>query len=154
MNFDEFRRLLDGCPEESIVFVGLGNPERGDDGAGLVWIRTLERTGRFRKSHFIMAGTNPENHLESIIGFQPETVVFADAAHMNLAPGSIFWLSTEDLASCRISTHAFSLKLIEMYIHAHVDARFHYLGIQPLSAGLGEGISSEVGKRLEEFFIS
>jgi hydrogenase maturation protease len=154
MNFDELMMSLDGCPEESLVFVGLGNPARGDDGAGLYWVQNLERCGHFRKSHFIQAGTNPENFLEHIIGLRPVTVVFADAVNMNLNPGSIVWLDPADLDSRRISTHAFSIKLIQDYIGLQVNARFYYLGIQPFSMKPGEGISSRVRKGLDEFFSS
>lgn len=144
MNFNLFQEPLQTYPPESIVFVGVGNTMRSDDSAGLILLQRLRELRTCQKSHFIQAGTNPENHLQTILDLQPEAVVFIDAARLGQPPGTIQWLSKNDLDRIRISTHAFSISLIEEYILSHIPVRFYYLGIEPESTAPGTDLSASV----------
>ena len=65
-----------------IVLVGIGNPLRGDDGFGPALIAALD--GQVR-AVCIDAGTAPESYAGKIIKENPDTVVFVDAADLDLA---------------------------------------------------------------------
>jgi len=125
---------------------------RTDDGAGLKLLQTIKQTDVFSASHFIFAETNPENFLQQILDFHPEAVIFIDASRFNQLPGTIQWLTQDMLDHVRISTHAFSIMLVEEYLRAHQPMNFYYLGIQPYSTELGDTLSSDVRNSLEQFF--
>jgi hydrogenase maturation protease len=151
MNFSAFRDALPYPPEE-IVFVGLGNMARGDDAAGLLFLRELRKRNEFRTSHFIDAGTNPENYLQKILDFLPRLVVFIDAARCNRSFGEMFWIETADLDTAAISTHAFSIRMIEEYLKANSALQVKYFGIQPEITVPGSPVSACVKQSLDHFF--
>jgi hydrogenase 3 maturation protease len=152
MNSENFRRRLKSYSASDIVFMGLGNPMRGDDGAGLVFLDKLIESGWYAASNFISAGVNPENHLQKILDMKPRAVVFIDTAHFHAAPGTIAWLDQKHLDQLRISTHAFSMSLIETYLTSHRPMDFHYLAIEPESTELGEGLTRTVRESIERCF--
>jgi len=64
MNFMHLTDELSKYYTDKIVFVGLGNELREDDGAGLEFVERLKSEKEFNKSHFIIVGRNPENYLQ------------------------------------------------------------------------------------------
>lgn len=152
MNFTIFIKSLSQWQPCSIVFAGLGNENRGDDAAGLIFCNRLKKTGSFKGAHFVLAGTNPENHLDEIIGYSPELVVFIDAARFGGKPGDIKWLESADIKRNRISTHAFSMEMVEKYLFAHQPMQFKYLGIEPLATEPYSEISPQVLAAVDNFF--
>jgi hydrogenase maturation protease len=151
MNFSAFKEALPFPPEE-IVFVGLGNMARGDDAAGLLFLRELRKRLEFLAAHFINAGTNPENHLQQILDFSPSLVVFIDAARCDRPAGEMFWIETADLDTAAISTHAFSIRMIEEYLKANSALEVKYFGIQPETTTPGSSVSDCAKQRLADFF--
>ena len=152
MNFNAFQNQLKSYTKDQLVFVGLGNPMRGDDGSGLIFLRLLAESGQYSRSCFIEAGTNPENDLQKIVDFKGKAVIFIDAADFNGTPGEIRWLDKDSLTRLQISTHAYSITLVERYIlHFHPYV-FFYLGIQPESKHFGEGLSETLARSVHSFF--
>lgn len=143
---------LSDYDRERIVFVGLGNEFRGDDGAGIELVEKLKSKKEFIGSHFIVAGRNPENHLQSILNYFPRVVVFIDAAHSNSKPGEIKIFTNEELEQTDFSTHAFSIKMIKDYLLNNQQMEFIFIGIQPLSTNFNEGLSQTVKTKLDDFF--
>jgi len=152
MNFSDFKNELSEFPWHDIVFVGLGNELRGDDGAGLYFIDLLQGQSGSAQSHFIKAGANPENYLEQILACRSRAVVFIDAARFGGQPGELRWLEPSAIDTLNISTHAFSIKMVEAYLQAHQDLDYKYLGIEPRSTDFGTRLSSEIKTALERFF--
>ena len=152
MNLNEFIEEIRDYPPGNIVFTGLGNEYRGDDGAGLLFVGKLKETAYFNDSVFIKAGTNPENYLRKISDASPALVVFIDAAQTDRTAGDIFWITTEELDSINISTHSFSIKMIEDFLKAENQIDFKYLGIEPKTTGLGLEMSEEVVRGIDRFF--
>ena len=153
MNSKSFHQALADYPEAQLVFVGLGNKMRGDDRAGLEFLKQLKQSGLYKKSCMISAETNPENYLQQILDVQPRAVVIIDAAHFGEKPGTIRWLDQDKLDQMKISTHAFSMTMIEQYLNTHQSMNFHYLGIEPENTGFGTGLSQCISKSLETFFL-
>ncbi|HVO76251.1 MAG TPA: hydrogenase maturation protease [Ignavibacteriaceae bacterium] len=152
MNFTQFTEKLERFNSSRIVFVGLGSETRKDDFAGILFIRNLNKTKLFSKSVFIEAGRNPENYLEKIQNADPQSVVFADACDWGGEPGEIKWLNPGEINSISISTHSFSIKMIEQFLSMRNPIEFFYLGIQPVSTAPGKGISNHIKNSLNNFF--
>lgn len=152
MNLNDFKEEILNYPPGKIVFVGLGNDYRGDDAAGLLFLNRLKELSFLSGATFIKANTNPENHLREIAAPNPKLVVFIDAAQTGRNPGDIFWIDPEELNSVNISTHSFSIKMIEDFLRAGQEMNFKYLGIEPLKTSLGQSISREVIQRIDKFF--
>lgn len=130
----------------------MGNDIRGDDGVGLVFVDNLREKTEFQDSIFILARTNPENYLQKIIDSRAKLVVFIDACKWGGRPGEITWLDGEKINKISISTHAFSIKMVEEYIYSQKNIEFKYLGIEPKSMEIGEPLSEEVKNHVHNFF--
>lgn len=152
MNFTHLTDKLSNYDKERIVFVGLGTELRADDGAGLILTERLKRKKEFSNSHFITAGSNPENHLQEILSYNPQIVVFIDAAEWSAEPGEIKAFHDDEIAETGFSTHTFSIKMIKDFLLSHQQMDFMFLGIQPLTTCFNAGISEPVSIKLNEFF--
>ncbi len=151
MNFRDFKRKLD-VPVENIVFVGLGNESRGDDAAGLFFLQKLKEQPEFKAANFIYAGTNPENYLQQILEAHPSLVVFIDAADWDVSPGEMRWIDPAELDHIQISTHAFSIQLVENYLKAHQAMDTKYFSIQYGSIRSGTQLSDHIKENILSFF--
>jgi hydrogenase maturation protease len=154
MDLTELINALSNYNFNDIVFVGLGNEYRTDDRVGLIFFDKLKNLSEFSKSHFINAGTNPENYLEQILDCKAKVVVFIDAVQWGGSAGDICFLPAEIIDSLSISTHSFSIKMIEQYLHKFQDLKFFYIGIQPGTLQFGDSISTEIEHKIQTFFNS
>ena len=152
MNLHDFENTLKDYPVNKIGFIGLGNPLRGDDAAGLVFLNRLHDLNQFKEAYFIEAGTNPENYLQQIVDCPASLVVFIDASKWGGQPGEIAWLSSDKIDTIAISTHAFSIKMVEEYLLSERQFEFRYLVIEPENMEMGEDLSKSVAKSLNHFF--
>ena len=152
MNFKDFIKELSPYKPGEIVFVGLGNELCGDDAAGLLFLDKLKDSTHFIGSDFIKAYTNPENYLHKVIDSKARVVVIIDAARCGGRAGEISWIDPHDIKYTSISTHAFSIKLLEKYLLNHRMFEFKYLGIEPLSTNHGDFLSSQVLTQMAVFF--
>src|SRR5512140_3040304 len=92
-----------------VALVGVGNEIRGDDGAGVLIVRTLRYVlGTRHGLTIIDAGSAPESCTGQLRSFRPDLVLFIDSAEMDASPGSIQWLDWHSAAS-GIATHGFPL---------------------------------------------
>lgn len=128
-----------------MVFLGIGNPLRRDDGAGCRFIRELKRwgVGRRKGIYLFNGGELPENYLEPIVKIQPAIVVLVDAVDFGGEAGEVKVFRETGFQS-GFSTHTLSLSLILNYLRETTRAKIFILGIQPKNTGWGEGLSKEV----------
>ncbi|MCX6151281.1 MAG: hydrogenase maturation protease [Ignavibacteriales bacterium] len=152
MNLKELSEILSDFNPQEIVFVGLGNPSRGDDIAGLIFIDKLQLISQFSKAHFIEAGTNPENYLQQILNLNAKVIVFIDAINWGGETGEIILLPADKIDSLSISTHTFSIKMIEEYLGILQELKFLYIGIQPGTLQFDKETTNVVQKKIELFF--
>jgi len=152
MNFDGLVKLLQSFPRQQLVFIGLGNEIRGDDCAGLILLEQIKQQPEFQGAHFIAAGTTPENYLQKILDHRPKAVIFIDTAHSSKPPGTIQMYQAKDLAPSDISTHAYSIEIIQNYLKKYSKIQFYYIGIAPADTSLGNRISAPMKKGIEQFF--
>ena len=152
MNFEEFRVSLAGRRPNQMAFVGLGNPYRGDDAAGLILFDRLKNSPSLMGARFIRAEANPENHLQEILDSGAGLVVFIDAARYGGRPGEIVWVDENRIDSASVSTHAFSLRAVTDFLRLHRPFVFKVLAIQSGATGLGAALSPAVRQGVEAFF--
>ncbi len=154
MNFDELKYRLSDYNKNKIVFVGLGNKQCSDDIAGIEFLNDLIKSRSFIKSNFVYAYTNPENYLCDILLNNPELVVFIDTARNGKESGTISFFSTKEIENAGFCTHTYSIRMIEEYLRLENEIDVLYLGIEPFSTKIGEGISDILKIKLNSFFMS
>jgi len=140
--------LLRQLPRNSrAVFVGIGSELRGDDAAGVVIINRLAELARMFHGNstaaadsaarprflFINGGSAPENILGEIRAFQPEIIVFIDAALLGETPGTVRLIDTrlEKISGVSFCTHSLPLTIIADYIRQTVPCEIFVVGIEP-----------------------
>jgi hydrogenase 3 maturation protease len=126
-----------------LVIVGIGNLLRGDDGFGPRLIEELQ--GKTR-AVCIDAGSAPESFTGKIIKENPDTVLLADAVHLNLKPGAFAVLNKEEILKSGFSTHEISPNLFIEYLEGETRATIYLLGVQPGDISFGAETSEPVKK--------
>ncbi|OQX82575.1 MAG: hypothetical protein B6D53_04285 [Candidatus Omnitrophica bacterium 4484_49] len=136
--------------EKKILFVGIGNRFKGDDGFGVV---LTQRLNNYKKENlfFIQCEEVPENYLIKIVELQPDVIVFVDTIYeKDLSPGKILLLE-EVNSFLSISTHAGSLKTIIEFLKLQgLNFKSYVLGVVPENVDLGEGVSPGVERAINE----
>ena len=131
---------------DRIVFVGVGNRMRGDDGIGPVLIDMLKS----RVSHAIDAGFTPENFTSTIKRLKPEVIVFIDAVKFDDSPpGYARILEIEDVEKRRISVHNLSLDVVMGYLKEETGANVFMIGVQPSRIMDIEGLTPELSRNVD-----
>lgn len=142
----------DGRPPRLVV-VGVGQPLRGDDGAGPAVAQQLAALAG-ASLLVVNAGHAPENCLGSIVRFRPDAILFIDAARGGHAPGTLTWLRPDEADSRGGSTHALSLAMLAGYLSAETGAAVHVLGIEPDGLDFGEGLSPAVAAAVAQVAVT
>ena len=129
------------------VIVGIGNPLRGDDGFGPALIGRLQ--GKVDLV-CIDAETAPENYLGRIVREEPDTILLADVAHLDLNPGQYRILQPVDILKCGLTTHDMSSRMLIEFLQNQTQANIVMLGVQPKHVSLGEPMSECITETLME----
>jgi hydrogenase 3 maturation protease len=135
---------------ESVVVMGVGNPDRGDDGAGLRVAELLEEAlpcgapPDGRRLTVLLAEEVPESFLGPAAAARPDTVLLVDAVDVGAAPGSVALLEPEALEGGATFTHRTPLTLVSEFLRRETGADVFLLAIQPRSLEWGDPMSSEV----------
>lgn len=132
------------------AWVGLGNPDFGDDGAGLHLATLLAE--RLPSPHRVyLAGTTPERHVRELREERFDTVVLLDAVDFGAAPGSVAWFAAAEIAAFYppVSTHKIPLPLVARLITEGTATRVWLFGLQPASLRPGNGLSAIVAASIE-----
>ena len=125
---------------------------RRDDAAGLIILEKISISRHFKNAHFIKAYTTPESHLEEILNYHPEIVVIIDAADWGGRDGEMTWLEGREIENFAISTHTYSISLIEKYLKLNARLEVKYLVIQPLYMDLKTSLSKQIDNKIQQFF--
>jgi hydrogenase 3 maturation protease len=136
-----------------IAILGIGNPLRSDDAAGVLVARRLGELRLIQDLHFLFVldgGHAPENSTAKLRRFGPDIVLLIDAAQMGEAPGTIRWIDMEDLDGLSASTHSLPLSMLAKYLSLELGCEVKLLGIQPRSNKVAETVSYEALQAIEE----
>ena len=127
----------------NVVIAGVGNSLRKDDFIGIIIIRNL-REKDLQSVYLIECETAPENFIKPISEFNPTHVLIIDAALLDLKPGSLKLIESEEIAGIPVSTHALPLHIFCDYLVEITGAKVALLAIQPKETGFGEGLTREL----------
>ena len=137
------------------VIVGIGNVLKGDDGAGSLVCQQL--SGKVC-AEIIDAGTVPENYIQPIVEKAPQNLLVIDAMDFGASAGTINIFKPEQLSSVVTSTHTLSPRLFAQVVCQNIKDRdpakrepdVYFVGIQPAQTQLGELVSSQVSKAIQQ----
>jgi hydrogenase 3 maturation protease len=126
----------------------------------------VSRTLRARlpgNEHFLVlaGGPAPENLTGKLRKFQPDLVLFVDAAPLDQPPGTIEWIPVKAIDGMSASSHSLPLSLLAQYLTLELDCKVAVLGIQPGQNEVGEALRpavttavDEVAREVERMFFA
>ncbi len=123
------------------VILTVGNPLRSDDGVGPYIASQLAST---KTLMIVDAGYSPENTIEDIVSFKPKRILVIDAADFRGRPGEARLIDSKHIPDTTLSTHSIPLPVITSILIDDTGAEVDFLGIQPKSLAMGEGLSKEI----------
>jgi hydrogenase 3 maturation protease len=131
--FNDLNKLI-SQKDKKILFVGIGNLLKMDDGVG-VYI-----SSRIKNSDSVSSLTveiSIENYIGKINSLKPDILVLIDCVDMKSAVGTHKLLSINKIQDQTFNTHNISLKRLSEFFRMQV----YVLGIQPEKIDFGENIS-------------
>lgn len=124
----DLREQLASRIQGKVVVLGIGNPSRGDDGAGSLVAQGLKD----EPAVCVIDGQDvPEHYLCRVADERPDTIAIVDSVNLNAAPGSVAVLEKESLAAYWPSTHRMPISLLMDYLQKETHARIFLIAIQP-----------------------
>ena len=134
-----------------VAVLGIGNPDRGDDGAGPASVRALRKGLRGRSSsvRLLEAGPVPESFTGPLRRFVPSHVVLVDAVRAGRKPGAVFLVDPASIGHDDLSSHRAPLSWLIRYLAQTTGCRVLLLGVQPGRTEPGEPLSAVVRKSVE-----
>jgi len=125
--------------------LGVGNPWRGDDAAGLKIVRALQPALAGRQHLLALeTGPAPENFGSVLRRFQPDLVLWIDAADFGEAPGTICLREGQETTGFSASSHTLPPALFGQYLTGELGCHFAILGIQPETLAMGAAPSENL----------
>ena len=134
---------------ERVVIVGVGNPLRHDDDAGIELVRRLKEKILRSTILLIESETVPEDFIEPIVEFEPSHILIIDAAIMDIEPGSMKLVEPSSTSEVAISTHMLPIQIFSDYLTKTTKAKIGLLLIQPENVDFGEGLSPKLRVAVE-----
>jgi hydrogenase 3 maturation protease len=146
--------LLESRLKGVVVIAGIGNPLRGDDGAGPRFLsilkKRLENLAVRPSVHLMNCRETPENYFRPIARLRPDTVILVDCASLGLAPGQLRIVEAGDLCEHNPSTHGISPALFMNRLKQETAADVFMIAVQPATTSFREPLSQPVTRALTE----
>lgn len=136
---------LGNVSPDRIVFVGVGNRLRGDDGIGPALIDLLEG----KVPHALDVDSVPENYTGAIKRLKPSAIIFLDALDFGSGPGAVRIVEAQDVLNYGASTHNLSLDVAMEYLKHETGADVFLVGVQPAQITDSEKLSPIVDSALK-----
>jgi hydrogenase 3 maturation protease len=145
----QFKKSLKG----DVLFLGMGNLLRSDDGAGIFLLKKLKHASLINNPHcdFLNVGMSPENYLEKILQKNFCNLIIFDAVEMGQPPGTIKKLDLRRLSGFALSTHCPSPVIFLDFLKKQKKFSLHFFAIQPKSLDFSEHLSHEVISSINAF---
>jgi hydrogenase maturation protease len=122
-----------------ILFVGIGNVLKKDDGVGVYITRKIQKT---KTVSSLTVETSIENYIGKINCLDPDILILIDCVDFQSPVGTAKLLSLSHIQDLTFNTHNISLKRLSEFFNMPV----FILGIQPEKIEFGENISYLVRK--------
>jgi hydrogenase 3 maturation protease len=120
--------------DKKILFVGIGNLLRKDDGAGAYISSGIKGSGTVSA---LTVEVSIENYIGKINRIGPDILVIIDALDMCSVPGDYKLLNINQTEDMTFNTHNISLRRVSDFFKMPV----YLLGIQPENIDFGEKMS-------------
>jgi hydrogenase 3 maturation protease len=120
--------------DKRILFVGIGNVLKQDDGVGVYISRNIKET---KHIFSLTVEVSIENYIGKINSLSPDILVLIDCVDLNMVPGSSRLLPVGEIQDLTFNTHNISLRRLSDFFKVPT----FILGIQPEKVDFGENIS-------------
>lgn len=121
----------------NLLFIGVGNVLKQDDGVGVVISREIVERPNLRS---LTVEVSIENYIGKINSMRPEEIVIVDCMELGEQAGSYRLLSLDQVEDITFNTHNISLgRLGDFFLYPS-----YVLGIQPLNIEFGDQLSPPV----------
>ena len=120
--------------DKRILFVGIGNILKQDDGVGVYISRKIKETKQILS---LTVEVSIENYIGKINSLNPDILVLIDCMDINSSAGTVELLSLSQIQDQSFNTHNISLKRLSEFFSMPI----FILGIQPEKIDFGENIS-------------
>lgn len=122
-----------------LLFVGVGNVLKSDDGAGVVISRQIIERPNIRA---LTVEVSIENYIGKINSMEPGEIVIIDCMELGSAPGETRVVALDQVEDITFNTHNISLGRLGDFFHYPT----YVLGIQPRTIEIGDTLSPPVLK--------
>ncbi len=126
--------ILQSQKDKKILYVGIGNLLKMDDGVGVYISKKIRNEGNVSS---ITAEVSIENYIGKINSLNPDILVLIDCVDMKAAAGTFELLEINQINDFTFNTHNISLSRLSEFFRMQV----YVLGIQPEKIDFGENIS-------------
>ena len=140
------REIFQTSSKPSLIITA-GNSFRNDDGVGPYIASQIKS---FKGVQVMDAGNTPENIIDEVIELHPVHIIIIDAADFSGTPGETRLIPEENVSETSLSTHRIPMTVISKLIQDSIDCKTTFVGIQPKTVTMGEGLSSEVKTSADE----
>ena len=138
---------------QRVIIIGLGNPIKGDDGAGVYITEKLKESQNKNLINIITCYNSPANYLGKISKYNPDFVLFIDAVyHPNFSQGDIVIINPNKILELEsFTTHYQNYSVILEFLNRELNKTLDYLvlGINVKKLELEDDISEIVIKSSE-----
>ena len=119
---------------KKILFVGIGNILKQDDGVG---VYIAQRIMNFINIQSLIVETSIENYIGKINSLNPDILVLIDCVDFHAPFGTIKLLKVNQIQDLTFNTHNISFRRLSEFF----NMKIFILGIQPEKIGFGENLS-------------
>ena len=136
-----------------IAIVGIGNAEAGDEAAGVLVARALQKRKFAADAGRVLvleASRAPENFACELRPFQPHVVILVESLKMDLAPGQIAWIPWETVTGVSAASKNLPFSMLARYLTLEFGCTVHLLGIQPAQNDFSASLSKPAQAAVEE----
>ena len=120
--------------DSDILFIGVGNVLKSDDGIGVVISSQIKDRPGLRA---ITVEVSIENYIGKINSMNPGEIVILDCMDLGSDPGAYRIVALDDVEDITFNTHNISLGRLGDFFHVPT----YVLGIQPRSIAFGDQLS-------------
>lgn len=120
--------------DKNVLFVGIGNLLKMDDGVGVYISRKIKKSGCISS---LAAEVSIENYIGKINSLNPDILVLIDCADIKSPVGTYKLLPISQINDLTFNTHNISLKRLSDFFVMPV----YILAIQPYKIDFGENLS-------------
>jgi hydrogenase 3 maturation protease len=133
----DLQELILKSYQQSLLFVGIGNVLRKDDGVGVYISRKIRETKRLSA---LTVEVSIENYIGKINNINPGILILIDCLDFKQPPGTCRLMPLDNITDQTFNTHNISLNRLGDFFRMPVWV----MGIQPQCIDFGELLSDPV----------